>query len=163
MNNLEAEGTSRKRFLEPGQLLLFSCARTAQRRHRVVQEPERVAAARPTPARGRRGSPRSCLVAGRRWGRRRRAAERLSSKRSVSKTKPGLYALCALRYKRSYSDKSYQLYSSPSSPAAARFFPFPPRRVFFASHGFGEILRAVTWPRSVSDFMYSASITRSGS
>ena len=75
MNNLEAEGTSRKRFPEPGQLLLFSCARTAPRRHRVVQEPERAAAARPTPVRGRHGSPRSCLAAGRRWGRRHRAAQ----------------------------------------------------------------------------------------
>ena len=82
MNNLEAEGTSRKRFPEPGQLLLFSCARTAPRRHRVVQEPERAVAARPTPVRGRRGSPRSCLAAGRRWGRRHRAAQRVSPKRS---------------------------------------------------------------------------------
>ena len=82
MNNLEAEGTSRKRFPEPGQLLLFSCARTAPRRHRVVQEPERAAAARPTPVRGRHGSPRSCLAAGRRWGRRHRAAQRVSPKRS---------------------------------------------------------------------------------
>ena len=81
MNNLEAEGTSRK-FPEPGQLLLFSCARTAPRRHRVVQEPERAAAARPTPVRGRRGSPRPCLAAGRRWGRRHRAAQRVSPKRS---------------------------------------------------------------------------------
>ena len=86
MNNLEAEGTSRKRFPEPGQLLLFSCARTAPRRHRVVQEPERAVAARPTPARGRRGSPRMCLATGRRWGRRRRAAERLSSKRSLKRS-----------------------------------------------------------------------------
>ena len=88
MNNLEAKNTSRKSSPEPGQHPFFTRARTAPAPAKVVQEPERAAAARPTPARGRRGSPRTCLATGRRWGRRRRAAERLSSKRSLNEASP---------------------------------------------------------------------------
>ena len=82
MNNLEAKNTLRKSSPEPGQHPLFTRARTAPAPAKVVQEPERAAAARPTLARGRRECPPSCLQAGQCWASRGRAAERVSPNRS---------------------------------------------------------------------------------
>ena len=85
MNNLEAKNTTRKSSPEPGQHPLFTRARTAPAPAKVVQEPERAAAARPTLARGRRECPPSCLQAGQCWASRGRAAERVSQNRSCLK------------------------------------------------------------------------------